>query len=743
MKIMEMVNAVQYLKENNFTDNKSNAWINPILNRALNNELSSDEVDALINSIVKMDKKPDSNKETEELTSAISEAVTNEKVEVSEIKEITEVKNFGLLNISQPIPLNKNLNIFYGMNGVGKSTLYKSICGALGLENRKCVPNIDSCDEEKMSSRIKIVDKSSKEQELEFTEDTKGSLDVRIFDSYISNYIVSNDHENEFEVPYLKQEYFVILRELLEHISDRLTSERSNIYDKINNTRQLFSEKIDFINEGYRKIQEKTKDVKFAEENQQRLDKLYSDRMSLESDTSNLLLKSYMDRLEELDKVLKKLCFIKMVEEKPTYEIKFTDQFANKYKLDLDNYIKCKNLYECNNIDKIGEYIPKDWLTKKEWYAFVEAGLSFVSTLLGEDRLTYSNEKCPFCNQSLDDKSKELIKSYNNLKNTCKTDMDKHKTSIDTARKEIEEIINYIGELEKVMVKTFEYIKSIDEKQENGFDSFMLKSYLETVDLGLIKYEIFTDKGKEDYILSVNRIIEFRKILNDEVEEIRKQISDKDSEIKKLNSEIKPLEIDKTITTNLAKLNDLIEKLRIVEDIENKQSSITKLKSSLSKYQTAFSSESIVKLFKEKLYKEYEELSFQPPEKLTIKPKVKTRLCRIGKYKVNEIYSEGELKIHALAEFFATCIIDNFKGVYIFDDPVNSLDYERIDYVKDRIIKLVKEGNQVLVFTHNIYFLYSLMEAKITEKVNEVIKGDYQIQIMNNTIFGKEKEYTD
>ena len=81
--------------------------------------------------------------------------------------------------------------------------------------------------------------------------------------------------------------------------------------------------------------------------------------------------------------------------------------------------------------------------------------------------------------------------------------------------------------------------------------------------------------------------------------------------------------------------------------------------------------------------------------------------------------------------------------MYIFDDPVNSLDYERIDYVKDRIIKLVKEGNQVLVFTHNIYFLYSLTEAKITEKVNEVIKGDYQIQVMSNTIFGKEKEYTD
>ena len=739
---MEVTNAIQYLKENSFADNKSNSWINPLLNKILNDEINDHDINNLINSIVKQDYKPESVNETEALIVATSVEETSDRIEVAEIKEILEVSNFGLLNISQPIPLNKSLNIFYGMNGVGKSSLYKSICGALGQDSRKCMPNIDS-ESDKMTSKVKIIDKSNTERDLEFTSDNKNTLDVRIFDSYISNIIVEKDHENNFQVPYLKQEYFIILREFLDNISDRLIFERNTIFNKINNTRQLFNEKLDFINEGFKKIKEKFKGVIFTEEDQQQLDKLLNDKMTLESNKGDLLLKSYSDRLEELDTILKKLCVITVVEDRPTYAIKYIDQFITKYKVDLDNYVKCKDLYECNNIDKIGEYIPKNWITKNEWYSFIEAGLSFVSSLSEEEKTTYSNEICPYCNQSFSVKSKELIKSYNDLKNTCKADMDTHKKSINNVNKEIVEIVNSLGEIEKVITKVFENIKEIDEKQQNDFNSSMLKSYLESINTGLDKYEAFSAEGKEDYITSVNRIIEFRKILNDKITEIKKQVLDKDNEINRLKADIKSLEANKTISANITQLNELVDKLKIVDDIDNKIGNITKLKASLSKHQTTFSSESIVKLFKERLYEEYEELSFQPPAKLTIKPKVKTRLCRIGNYKVSEIYSEGELKIHALAEFFARCTIDNYKGVYIFDDPVTSLDYERMDYVKDRILRLIKGGNQVLVFTHNIYFLNSLMETKIIEKVNELIKGEYKIHIVTDTSFGKDKEFTD
>lgn len=740
---MEIINAIQYLKSSGFADNKSNTWINPILHKALNNELNNDDIDNLISSISKMDINPENINDTNSSTAAVAEEVidTDSKITISEIKEICEVNNFGLLNVKEPIKLNRGLNIFYGMNGVGKSSLYKSICGALGNE-KKCVPNVDG-NNAKMCSKLKVVCKSGSEEILEFTPEKKDSLDIRIFDSYVSNYIVNSDQENEFQVPYLKQEYFSLLRDLLDTISNRLFSERNTIYNRISEITQIFNKKLDFLYQGYSIIDKFIKEVKYTDEDRQLLEDLRKTKLHLESDTTKVILQSYNDRLSEIDKILKKLCTTTVVENVPTYSIKFNSQFIQQYKENLKNYLKSKELFECNNINKIGEYLPKYWINKQEWYAFIESGIIFVSTLTGDDKKLYSDNKCPFCNQDLSDLSRELVKSYNNLKNTFKADMDKYKASIDNVKKDIADVLNFIEELDKIIIKAFDTIKGIDDKQINNINSSDIKTYLENVKNSMDKYEVFEAKDINTYISSINRIIEFRAILNNRISVITRQISDKGKEIENLASKIKPLETSKTIIENTPILNELVSKLKIVEDIDSKTSNVTSLKSALSKYQNGFSNDSIMKMFKEKLYEEYEELNFQPPKKLIIKPKKNIRLCRIGDYKVSDIYSEGELKVHSLAEFFAIGEIDNYKGVYIFDDPVNSLDYDRMDYVKDRILRLVRDGNQVLIFTHNIYFLYSLMESKITDRVNEVIKGDYEIQVINDTSFGKDKEFSD
>ena len=52
-----------------------------------------------------------------------------------------------------------------------------------------------------------------------------------------------------------------------------------------------------------------------------------------------------------------------------------------------------------------------------------------------------------------------------------------------------------------------------------------------------------------------------------------------------------------------------------------------------------------------------------------------------------QVFSVKEKKIHALADFFAQAELRQFKGVYIFDDPVNSLDQEKMEYVTQRILE--------------------------------------------------------
>ncbi|NPU83778.1 MAG: AAA family ATPase [Syntrophaceae bacterium] len=74
-----------------------------------------------------------------------------------------------------------------------------------------------------------------------------------------------------------------------------------------------------------------------------------------------------------------------------------------------------------------------------------------------------------------------------------------------------------------------------------------------------------------------------------------------------------------------------------------------------------------------------------------------------------EILSEGEQSAIAIGSFLAEVGLSGSKGGVVFDDPVSSLDHR----IRERVAKrLVNEAiqRQVIVFTHDIYFLCVLVE---------------------------------
>lgn len=74
-----------------------------------------------------------------------------------------------------------------------------------------------------------------------------------------------------------------------------------------------------------------------------------------------------------------------------------------------------------------------------------------------------------------------------------------------------------------------------------------------------------------------------------------------------------------------------------------------------------------------------------------------------------DILSEGEQRAIAIGSFLAEVNIGGGSGGVIFDDPVSSLDHTRRERVA---LRLVQEANkrQVIIFTHDVYFLCILME---------------------------------
>lgn len=79
-----------------------------------------------------------------------------------------------------------------------------------------------------------------------------------------------------------------------------------------------------------------------------------------------------------------------------------------------------------------------------------------------------------------------------------------------------------------------------------------------------------------------------------------------------------------------------------------------------------------------------------------------------GRHKPSKVLSEGEQKVLALADFLAEARLAGITAPVIFDDPVSSLDHRRINEVAERVAQLA-EANQVIVFTHDIFFATTLL----------------------------------
>lgn len=86
------------------------------------------------------------------------------------------------------------------------------------------------------------------------------------------------------------------------------------------------------------------------------------------------------------------------------------------------------------------------------------------------------------------------------------------------------------------------------------------------------------------------------------------------------------------------------------------------------------------------------------------------------------ILSEGEQRAIAIASFFAEVKLGKGRGGVVLDDPVSSLDHRRRWEVAERLA-LESLTRQVIVFTHDIYFL-CILEQK-SEELGAALTKNY------------------
>jgi hypothetical protein len=91
------------------------------------------------------------------------------------------------------------------------------------------------------------------------------------------------------------------------------------------------------------------------------------------------------------------------------------------------------------------------------------------------------------------------------------------------------------------------------------------------------------------------------------------------------------------------------------------------------------------------------------------KTQFKLALELTGGEKPSAILSEGEQRAISIASFLAEVNLGPGRGGVVFDDPVSSLDHVRRWLVAERLAREASR-RQVIVFTHDIYFLCILQQ---------------------------------
>ena len=211
--------AITYIRRSSICADAKHQWLLPLIENVLDDELDNDRIAAFV--LGAGEKKTVLSKRIGPISKRVSRGVTAQ--DIQKISSIEKFTNIALVDIDKPLKIEDGLNIFYGRNGAGKSSIYLGLCKLFG-KDKSLQPNVDSPTAES-ECVIKYKDGAAKELKLTWkTGDDNINSRVMIFDGLISQTLVEDDQNNQFEIAHLKLEYFTFLRELYDRVESVLDS---------------------------------------------------------------------------------------------------------------------------------------------------------------------------------------------------------------------------------------------------------------------------------------------------------------------------------------------------------------------------------------------------------------------------------------------------------------------------------------------------------------------------------------
>ena len=336
------------------------------------------------------------------------------------------------------------------------------------------------------------------------------------------------------------------------------------------------------------------------------------------------------------------------------------------------------------------------WKIAKEYY---------VSILQPQTGIEYatSGAICPLCNQLLSGDALKRFSSVDNYINgQCSENLEKTEKAFfdlckslaqrDFSLSRVEHFLNKYTE-EFLLNTTFDF-----------YEKSILLPDNKTVD------ECYNSLQKIDIDAAVKELSSVKASLEEKHKKLTDTLKDKIQEV--LRSELNSLECHKWITDNKENIKRVIESKAEIKVLEDSLALVktNKITSQSNDLADILITESYIERFTAELKTMAPRLKVQlekAPSKKGASPYRIKLITDDANAKPEEILSEGEQRIVALAAFFADATGRDALSPVIIDDPISSLDCYYEEYATKRIVEMA-QTRQVIVFTHRLSLLVGL-----------------------------------
>ncbi len=635
--------------------------------------------------------------------------------ESARLISISNVTNVNAINSASPLTFSESgLTIIYGNNGAGKSgyvRILKNVCRARHVDKR-ILPNVFLTSSGTPSAQIAFRHGTS-ECFFDWEKDKNGPAElvcVNVFDSNCASIYVNE--ENKIAYMPLGLDVFDKLSKACDTIKAKLLLEKGSLGSKLETVPWDYEGT--HAEEWYTSISIRTKkeDIEkytsFSEEETKRLDELQ--RVLFEDSKKKRLaeLRTKKERYSQLSKRLEEISVDLSPENVDSLK---------KAKQEFDTAVKAAELaskaaFEAEPLKGVGSDAWQElWMAAKKF--------SETKAYPGEEfPNTGPNSKCVLCLQDLDEEAKDRLNRF------------KAFIQGETAKKERESYETYQKQID--LIEDLDIWKDNDDtllrelKEDSDHLEATFRKFLQAAEARKKSVLKACEDGQWKNLTELmDNPVESINNLCDQLESWAKALEEaEDPEVlKKLQSELKELTAKKWVSERKALISEEINRQILLNRYENAISEtntrpITMMSIQLTdKYVT----EELKNRFIEHLNLIYGHelnvsLEKKEGEKGVTYYYLKLKDCLVPRAEVSEIISEGEFHAVAIAAFLAEISLSPTKSGIVFDDPVSSLDHLIREKVAAQLVDIAKD-RQVIVFTHDLFFLVSLCEIAEKEKI--------------------------